>query len=283
MLNAHRHTTIIEHRQRQYEIAYTIRPGPSSAILYLHGLGCTKRDFEGALLIDELSEHTLVAFDFPGCGDSTPYYDEIPLGIDDLVAVTHGLVSDLALTDITVIGQSLGGLTALQFVRKHARQVARFVNVEGNLSPEDCDIQSRDVFRHRFLGAEDAFFDVVMERLNDPAKPGFQDFANELRRNIVDRAYFDYCRSIVDYSDGFPLLEQFMALPVPVLYVHGRANSSLGHLEQLVEAGVPVVSVPDSDHFPALTNPTYYYSAIANFIHERPTGPVRKVAVTEGY
>ena len=134
MLNAHRHTTIIEHRQRQYEIAYTIRPGPSSAILYLHGLGCTKRDFEGALLIDELSEHTLVAFDFPGCGDSTPYYDEIPLGIDDLVAVTHGLVSDLALTDITVIGQSLGGLTALQFVRRHAMQVARFVNVEGNLS-----------------------------------------------------------------------------------------------------------------------------------------------------
>ena len=46
---------------------------------------------------------------------------------------------------------------------------------------------------------------------------------------------------------------------------------------------MPVVSVPDSDHFPALTNPTYYYGAIANFIHERPTGPVRKVAVTEGY
>ena len=199
--------TTIEHRQRDYEIAYSIRPGGLSAILYLHGLGSTKRDFEGALLVDELSDHTLVAFDFPGCGQSMPYYNEIALGIDDLVAFTHKLVTALELKDMTVIGQSLGGLTGLQFVRAHPERVARFVNVEGNLSPEDCDIQSRDVFRHRFLGAEEAFFEVVGERLNDPTKPGFEDFVAELRRNIVDRAYFDYCRSIVDYSDGPAVIE----------------------------------------------------------------------------
>ena len=267
MSDIQQRTITIEHRQRDYEIAYSIRAGGSSAILYLHGLGSTKRDFEGALLVDEFSDHTLVAFDFPGCGQSTPYYNEIALGIDDLVAVTHKLVTALKLQDITVIGQSLGGLTALQFVRAHPERVARFVNVEGNLSPEDCDIQSRDVFRHRFLGAEEVFFDVVKERLNDPTKPGFQDFVAELRRNIVDRAYFDYCRSIVDYSDGFPLLEQFITLPVPMMYVHGRANSHLGHLGKLAEAGVPVVSVPESDHFPAQTNPTFYYRAISNFIH----------------
>ncbi len=271
----------IEHRQRDYEIAYSIRPGGSSAILYLHGLGSTKRDFEGALLVDSLSDHTLVAFDFPGCGQSTPYYNEIALGIDDLVAVTHKLATALELKDITAIGQSLGGLTALQFVRAHPERVARFVNVEGNLSPEDCDIQSRDVFRHRFLGAEEAFFEAVRERLNDPTKPGFEDFVAELRRNIVDRAYFDYCRSIVDYSDGFPLLEQFITLPVPIMFVHGSANSHLGHLGQLAEAGVPVVSVPDSDHFPALTNPNYYYGAISNFIHRPRLEPAREAAVAE--
>ncbi len=243
----------------------------------MHGLGSTKQDFEGALLVDELSDYTLVGFDFPGCGESANYYPEIPLGIDDLVAVAHQLVCALALEEVTVIGQSLGGLTGLQFARTHPEQVARFVNVEGNLTPADCDIQSRDVFRHRFLGDEEAFFSTVQERLNDPDKPGFEDFVADLRRNIVDRAYFDYCRSIVDYSDGSPLLEQFIGLPMPKLYVHGSANSHLPHLGRLAEVGAPVVSVPDSDHFPALTNPSYYYGAISNFIHGLPQQPVVQV------
>ena len=260
----------IQHRRRDYKIAYSVRPGGSSSILYLHGLGSTKKDFEGALLVDELRDHTLVGFDFPGCGQSTNYYPEIPLGMDDLVAVAHKLASEMELKDLTVIGQSLGGLTGLLFARTHPEQVARFVNVEGNLTPTDCDIQSRDVFRHRFLGDEEAFFNMVQERLNDPKKPGFEDFVAELRRNIVDRAYFDYCRSIVDYSDGSPLLEQFIELPMPKLYIHGSANSHLPHLGRLAEAGVPVVSVPDSDHFPALTNPSYYYGAISNFINGQP-------------
>ena len=275
-------TITIEHRHRAFDIAYSIRPGESSAMLYLHGLGCTKRDFEGALPFEQLNDHTLVAFDFPGCGDSTPYYNEIALGIDDLVAITHRLVTALDLDDVTVIGQSLGGLTALQFVLTHPERVGRFVNVEGNLAPEDCDIQSRDVFRHRFLGDEETFFEMVEGRLTDPTKPGFEDFAAGLRRNIGNRTYFDYSRSIVDYSDGFPLLEQFIGLPVPRMYIHGSANAHLGHLPRLTEAGVPVVSVPESDHFPALTNPEFYYGAISDFIRDTRPDPTNGLAAAGG-
>ena len=51
--------------------------------------------------------------------------------------------------------------------------------------------------------------------------------------------------------------------------VHPRKRQRTpGHLPQLTRAGVPVVSVPDSDHFPALTNPEFYYRAISDFIRD---------------
>jgi pimeloyl-ACP methyl ester carboxylesterase len=262
----------VDHRGRTYDIGYFVRPGSTQTVVYFHGLGSAKEDFLSATKVPELQELTLLGIDFPGCGSSSAYFPEIPLGIDDLIAVTFKLVTMLGFQDLTLIGQSLGGLTALQFACRHGDLVSRFVNVEGNLAPEDCEIQSRDVFRRRFLGDEDRFFLELHERLTASAKPGFAEFAENFRQNIADRAYFDYCRSIVDYSEGYPLFDQFVGLPIPKLFIHGQLNSHLSYLPRLVAAGIPVVSVPDSDHFPAATNPTFYYHAISGFIHGQPVG-----------
>ena len=279
MSDIQRRKLTIRHRNRDYELSYFVRQAGGSTILYLHGLGNTKQDFEGALVSEALNDYSLVGFDFPGCGESRSYYPEIPLGMDDLAAITHKLVLVLALEDITIIGQSLGGVVGLLFARSYPKQLARFVNVEGNLTPEDCDIQSRDVFRHLFLGHEEAFFATVQKRLTDDNKPGFKNFVTDLRKHIVDRAYFDYCRSIVDYSDGFPLLQQFIGLPMPTLYIHGSANSQLTQLKQLTEVGTSVVSVPDSDHFPTLTNPNYFYAAVSKFINDSSLNPMAKTGM----
>ena len=148
----------IEHRGRTFDIGYFIRGGSGPTLVYFHGLGNTKEDFLGATTVAELEDFTPLGIDAPGCGASSPYFPEVPLGIDDLVEVTFKLVTALGLQDLTLIGQSFGGLIALQFACRHGDLVSRFVNIEGNVSPEDCEIQSRDVFRQRFLGDEDRFF-----------------------------------------------------------------------------------------------------------------------------
>lgn len=95
---------------------------------------------------------------------------------------------------------------------------------------------------------------------------GFEAFAEAFRDHVEERAFFDYCRSIVDYSDSFPLLEDFIALDMPKLYIHGCENAHLSHLPRLREQGVEVVAVPESNHFPADSNPAFYYEAIADFV-----------------
>lgn len=256
----------IQHRNRQFEIAYWIRQAGPRSIFYLHGLGNTKSDFLGALEISALNDYTLVGFDFPGCGESRTYFNEIPLGVDDLAAVTLKLARHLGFDKIIIIGQSLGGLTGQIFAMNYPQHLSGLISVEGNLTPQDCDVQSRDVFRHQFLGNEDAFFAMVEKKIRDSNKPGFEDFAKNMRKNIVDRAYFDYSRSLVDYSDGVPLLEKYIVLPMPTLYIHGSDNADLPQIPMLKKAGKAIVSISDSDHFPTMTNPVDFYKAVAGFL-----------------
>jgi pimeloyl-ACP methyl ester carboxylesterase len=258
--------TTIHHRNRHYTISYFVRAGGPKTIFYLHGLGNTKKDFLGALEVEALKKYTLIGLDFPGCGDSQPYHREIPLGIEDLATITLKLALYLNLKKIIIIGQSLGGLTGQVFAMNYPDHLYSLISVEGNLTPQDCNVQSRDVFRYRFLGDEEAFFARIEKRMRESKKPGFEDFIATMRKNIVDRAYFDYSRSLVDYSDGVPLLEKYINLPMPTLYIHGSNNADLPQIPVLQKAGKAVASIADSDHFPTMTNPVDFYRAVAGFL-----------------
>jgi pimeloyl-ACP methyl ester carboxylesterase len=57
-------------------------------IVFLHGLGSTKNDFQKAFIVEGLEDHTLLAFDFPGSGKSS-YPQELSVDADDLVEITN--------------------------------------------------------------------------------------------------------------------------------------------------------------------------------------------------
>ena len=141
-------TLEIIYRDQALKIGYFIRQGEKEAVLYFHGLGCSKDDFFPAMKADGLKGRKLIAFDFPGCGNST-YPKNMELGIDDLVEITGIIVSELDLMDFVIIGHSMGGLIGLIFSEKYCENVKAFINVEGNLSSVDSNI-SRRVAKHTF-------------------------------------------------------------------------------------------------------------------------------------
>lgn len=260
-------TMHFEHRARSYPISYYFRPGHTEALLYFHGLGSSKDDFLGAWEVPEWTGYALLAFDAPGCGATKGYRNEIPLGMDDLVRTAEALVQRLDVTGLTIIGHSMGGLAGLLFTLRNQEWVRRLASVEGNLGPEDCSIYSRRVFQHRFLGRERQFLDDLEVELRRSGATGFDAIAAQLRSQVQERAFFDYCRSIVDYSDGFSLLERFLfEVNVPRLYLHGSENSHLMRIARLRQHGVHVASIPESNHFPVYSNPAAYYRALAEFL-----------------
>ena len=61
-----------------------------------------------------------------------------------------------------LVGHSMGGLTALRLADRDPARVASFVDIEGNVAPEDCFL-SRQVLTHPADDAE-AFFNAFVER-----------------------------------------------------------------------------------------------------------------------
>jgi pimeloyl-ACP methyl ester carboxylesterase len=242
-----------------------VRPGNGEPILYFHGLGGSKEDFLGAWSVPEWTGRTIVAFDAPGCGATRGYRPGIPLGVDDIVSVAMELSDRLGLLPATVIGHSLGGAAALLLAIRQPERVRRLVSVEGNLAPEDCAFYSRRVFLECFLGDEEGFMKRLLEPLARSCETGERRAAAKLRRNVEDAAFFDYCRSLVGYCDHAPLLQDFLQLGIPRLYVRGDC-SPRGTVGQTLErAGVPVGTIPASGHFPFWSNESAYWDTLRGF------------------
>ena len=71
---------------------------------------------------------------------------------------------------------------------------------------------------------------------------------------------------MVDLSDNGNLLERFLALPLPKMFMYGEQNSSLSYLGTLADAGVELAEITHSGHFPMYSNPTQMWARITAFV-----------------
>ena len=74
------------------------------------------------------------------------------------------------------------------------------------------------------------------------------------------------CPDRVELSDSGGLMERFLALPFPRMFVYGAQISALSYLGELTENGVELAEIPHSGHFPMYSNPPEMWSRITDFV-----------------
>ena len=247
---------------RPYLLRYFERPGPGPAVLYIHGLGCSKADFMEMAAAPELESFRLISADHPGCGDS-PYDDDHPLNIDGIVNLIENFVKKLELGPFLLVGGSLGGLVALLYAERNPNRVTGFVNVEGNLAPEDC-MFSRNVISHPYQHFVKVIFPQIKKAISARRGRGFAQHLNVLAK-ANPRAYYDYAFQTVTYSDQGNLLQRFLSLPIPKCFLYGSENRHLSYLAQIRESDCAMIEIPNANHFLFYDAPNHYAAALANF------------------
>lgn len=233
-------------------LAITHRTGSLAPVLFLHGFGSTKEDFTDFLLKKAFHSRAFVAYDAPGCGQST-CADPAQLSIPFLVRTAEAALDALGIDKFHLVGHSMGALTALELSHKHPRRVLSFTNIKGNLAPEDCFL-SRQIFDYP-ASDDAAFFNDFIERTARAPFYGSAMYATSLRLKSRPESVRPIFSSMVGLSDRGDLLEKFLALPCPRTVMYGEQYDSLSYLPTLAAAGINMARIPDSGHFPMYSNP----------------------------
>ncbi|HEY3573541.1 MAG TPA: alpha/beta hydrolase [Arthrobacter sp.] len=238
------------------------REGAGLPIVFLHGFGSTKEDYADVALHPAFAGRPVFAYDAPGCGESE-CADLDRISIPFLVKTALAALAEQGIDRFDLVGHSMGGLTSLMLAHQHPERVASFTDIEGNVAPEDCFL-SRQIFLHPHEDPEQFLEDFITRNW---AAPFYSSplYATSVRYKVRARAVRGIFESMVDLSDKADLMEKFLSLPFPRMFMYGEQNNTLSYLPHLAANGVELAEIPHSGHFPMYSNAPEMWRRIAAF------------------
>lgn len=233
-------------------IAAIHQEGELAPIVFLHGFGSTKEDYADIVLQAQLAGRPFLAYDAPGCGESE-CDDLSSISIDFLLQTALQVLAHFGIERFHLVGHSMGGLTALLLAHNFPERVLSFVDIEGNIAPEDCFL-SRQIVDYPSADPQ-AFFAAFIERVRHAPAYASALYSASLRHKVRAGAVRAIFESIVDLSDNADLMGKFLGLKCPRMFMYGEQNASLSYLSSIEAAGVQLAQIPACGHFPMYSNP----------------------------
>ena len=281
-------TTILHGRELAYIEAGAGEGRPT--ILLIHGMAGSSHTWRE--MVPRLAQHYhVIAPDLPGHGESSLEFDDYSLG-----AMASALRDLLVVTGVkrcTVVGQSLGGGVALQFIYQYPEFAERIALIgSGGLGKEVNVIL-------RLLAVPGAGFLV-----SGAAAPAVVRAGNSMRRYFLDRgiraesvdeswaafeslsrpghrrAFFKTLRAVVDNkgqavsaANRFHLAGQ---LPVQVIWGDRDPIIPVSHGYATHEAipGSRLAIVPGTGHYPHVEDPSTVEQILVDFMADTEPGHI---------
>ncbi|MFJ9742057.1 alpha/beta fold hydrolase [Streptomyces sp. NPDC101166] len=243
-------------------VAASRRGGTGTPVVFLHGFGSTKEDYADVAIHPAFAGRPFLAYDAPGCGE-TACEDLSRLSIPFLVRTAQLVLEQAGIPRFHLVGHSMGGLTGLMLAHQEPDRVLSFVDIEGNVAPEDCFL-SRQILTHPSDDAEHFLSDFT-ERARRAPQFASALYAASVRHKVRAGAVRGIFESMVDLSDHGDLMTMFLSLPFPRMFLYGEQNSSLSYLTKLAANGVELAEIPRSGHWPMYSNPVAMWDRIADF------------------
>lgn len=247
----------------ELQIAAIHRQGELAPIVFLHGFGSTKEDYADIAIHPAFAGRAFLAYDAPGCGESL-CGDLRHVSIPFLVETAKAMLAHSGIDRFHLAGHSMGGLTALILAHELRDRVLSFIDIEGNVAPEDCFL-SRQIVDFPAEGP-DAFFNEFIERNWHSSQYSSPLYASSLRHKVRAQAVAGIFSSMVHLSDHGSLMDKFLALPFPRMFMYGVQNNHLTYLPLLAESGVELAEISECAHFPMYSNPVEMWRRIDAFL-----------------
>jgi pimeloyl-ACP methyl ester carboxylesterase len=244
----------------------------AAPVVLLHGHTGNARTWD--MFVTGLrGDYHVLAIDQRGHGDSSWAKSYRP---EDYVADFEGLVIELQLKDMALVGHSMGGIIAVVYTARHPDMVNKLVI--GDIGPEMAEAGIKGL-QERFAGVPESFSseDEALRYLrgaDDKASGEFlrRQLAYAMKYNESGRLVFKYDPALLKAKMGSPqwLWEYLERIVCPALVAHGAESDILlpGVVREMTArlAFGTAIDIERAGHRLLEDNPEAFAAAVRRFL-----------------
>jgi len=251
------------------QIAYEIHGDNERALVFVHGWLCNRSIWKDQIK-HFANDYTVVAIDLRGHGQSSSEIENLSINAfaQDVIAVT----ANLGLSDVTLIGHSLGGLVVLETARLNVIGLQGVVVVD--------ELEGEDLFYSYFhkIGAwlmlkfgYDGVIDSMVEELH--RSPATHSLAKEISDAMKESPplvginslfgeghYFDYINNHISESLG--------DVSVPIAIFNSGDAPPKHNFDTLNQELLVTKGMPNTSHFLMLEQSTEFNELLESILEE---------------
>lgn len=249
------------HDGQSYDLANSFRESGEELILFIHGLGCSRKAFDLAWDQQNLSNYSLLSLDLLGFGESPKPLD-FPYTMEAHGDVVSQVIHQLQDYKIHFVGSSMGPVIGLTLSDETLNTFGSFANLEARLFAEDCgnSAKAAAISLESFLMD---FWPALKEKVKDKSVTAYD------LENALPEAFYYGGKSVVELAKSEWSYQRFMELQIPKKYFYGDDEKSQNmRILSSLKGKIPMQQISDSGHFMMLDNPSDFYGALARFIKD---------------
>jgi len=244
-------------------LAFT-KTGSGPAVLIVHGIGGHKEDWAATARV-LAPRHTVFTVDMLGFGESSKTGEVI--NIADQVAALVALLEAQGVSQVSLIGNSMGGWVAATFAAQHPERMSKLVLVDAAgfkamfEGPPPVEFYPRDVA---------AMINLLAHVRHDPAThtPTFAQQALQASTDSGDAQAAEAVGKGMFASARLEDVAERINTPTLVLWGEndGLFPPAIADLVVSHIRGARKELIPHASHFPQLDNPTVFFRLITEFL-----------------
>ncbi|WP_055442750.1 alpha/beta fold hydrolase [Lacinutrix himadriensis] len=174
--------------------------GKGDVLLLLHGLGSTKKDWDGQVPFFS-KKYRVIALDFRGHGDSTKPLDAY--GVELMTEDVKQLLDKLAIKKATFVGFSMGGAVAFEMAARHPEYLDNLVIVNSGPDFNDMGKTGEDLLKSRTAFLKTKGVEPLAKEISFNMFPEAHqiDMRNQFEARCKKNDYNAYFKSFVTLMD----------------------------------------------------------------------------------
>jgi pimeloyl-ACP methyl ester carboxylesterase len=244
-------------------------PAALGTMVYIHGLGESSLCFEALAADPTLACWTQILPDLPGYGRSA--WLENPLRLAEFADLVGAIAGAIGTPPLILIGHSMGGVIGQLCVEGAPGLWDGFVNIEGNISLQDCTFSSKAAAMDERRFIDRAWNDVRqwVYELGIAEMAARRYFASLMFAD--PRAFHLNGCELVERSSREDFARRFSGLSLPSLFIAGL-DGGAGHrsLQLLEESNAKVVGISGAGHWPFLERKEEFLVHLTAFLDSLP-------------